>query len=88
MQDLAQFDPNSVSNPDNNIYGLPFTEEDARLILLPVQQALRDRDSELYKVQFGNPSLLSQQRVLGLMQFAYSSRADRAATQVEDAPDC
>ncbi|MCU7552132.1 agmatinase family protein [Chitinophagaceae bacterium LB-8] len=36
MADLAQFDPNSVSNPENNIYGLPFTEEDARLILLPV----------------------------------------------------
>jgi agmatinase len=36
MADLAKFDPNSVSNPDNNIYGLPFTEEDARLVLLPV----------------------------------------------------
>jgi agmatinase len=36
MADLSTFDPNSVSNPDNNIYGLPFTEEDARLILLPV----------------------------------------------------
>jgi agmatinase len=36
MADLAKFDPNSVSNPDNNIFGLPFTEEDARLVLLPV----------------------------------------------------
>lgn len=36
MADLDKFDPNSVSNPDNNIYGLPFTEEDARLVLLPV----------------------------------------------------
>ncbi len=36
MADLSKFDPNSVGNPDNNIFGLPFTEEDARLILLPV----------------------------------------------------
>jgi agmatinase len=27
---------NSVSNPNNNIFGLPFSEEDARLIILPV----------------------------------------------------
>jgi len=36
MADLSQFDPNSVGNPNNNIFGLPFSEEDARLILLPV----------------------------------------------------
>jgi agmatinase len=36
MTDLSNFDPNSVGNPDNNIFGLPFTEEDARLIILPV----------------------------------------------------
>lgn len=36
MADLSQFDPNSVSNPNNNIFGLPFTEEDADLILIPV----------------------------------------------------
>lgn len=36
MADLSQFNPNSVGNPNNNIFGLPFTEEDASLVLLPV----------------------------------------------------
>lgn len=36
MADLSLFDPNAASNPDNNIFGLPFTEEDARLVILPV----------------------------------------------------
>lgn len=36
MADLSRFDANAVGNPNNNIFGLPFTEEDARLVLLPV----------------------------------------------------
>ncbi len=36
MTDLSQFDPNSVSNPNNNIFGLPFSEEDSRLVIIPV----------------------------------------------------
>jgi len=36
MADLTNFDPNSVGNPNNGIFGLPFTQEDAKLILLPV----------------------------------------------------
>jgi len=36
MPDLSTYDPNSVGNPDNNIFGLPTTEEDARLVILPV----------------------------------------------------
>lgn len=36
MTDLSHFDPNAASNPLNNIFGLPFTEEDARLVILPV----------------------------------------------------
>lgn len=36
MTDLSQFDPNKVGNPNNNIFGLPFSEEDARLVILPV----------------------------------------------------
>jgi len=36
MADLSLFDPNAAGNPKNNIFGLPFTEEDARLVLLPV----------------------------------------------------
>jgi agmatinase len=36
MTDLSHFDPNAASNPNNNIFGLPFTEEDARLVILPI----------------------------------------------------
>jgi len=36
MTDLSKFDPNSVSNPHNNIFGLPFNEDEARLVILPV----------------------------------------------------
>jgi agmatinase len=36
MADLSLFDSNAVGNPNNNVFGLPFTEDDARLVLLPV----------------------------------------------------
>lgn len=36
MVDLSNFDPNNVSNPNNNIFGLPTTEEGARVIILPI----------------------------------------------------
>lgn len=36
MVDISNFDPNSVSNPNNNIFGLPTSEDNARLIILPV----------------------------------------------------
>lgn len=36
MVDLTSFDPNNVSNPNNNIFGLPSTEEDARVIIIPI----------------------------------------------------
>jgi len=36
MVDLSQYDPNSISNPNNNIFGLPTSEENARLIIIPV----------------------------------------------------
>ena len=36
MTDLSQFDPNSVGNPNNNIFGLPFTEQESRLVILPI----------------------------------------------------
>lgn len=36
MSDLSLFDQNFVGNPNNNIFGLPFTEEEARLVILPV----------------------------------------------------
>ena len=36
MINFKDFDPNGASNPSNNIYGFPTTEEDARLVILPV----------------------------------------------------
>lgn len=36
MTDLSGFDPSSVGNPNNNIFGLPFSEEDSRLVILPI----------------------------------------------------
>jgi agmatinase len=36
MFDLTEFDPNSAGNPNNNIFGLPITEDEARLVILPI----------------------------------------------------
>ncbi|MBC7554826.1 MAG: agmatinase family protein [Taibaiella sp.] len=36
MQDYSNFDPNSLGLKSNNIFGLPFNEESAGLVLLPV----------------------------------------------------
>lgn len=36
MLDISNYDPNSVGNPNNNIFGLPTNEDSARLIILPV----------------------------------------------------
>jgi len=36
MIDLTHFDTDSVANPNNGIFGLPFSENDSRLIILPV----------------------------------------------------
>ncbi len=36
MTDLSNFDSNGPSNPKNNIFGLPFTEDEARLVILPI----------------------------------------------------
>lgn len=36
MTNFEHFDPNGASNPSNNIYGFPTTEEEARLVILPV----------------------------------------------------
>ena len=36
MVDLSNFDPNSAGNPNNNIFGLPITEDEARLVILPI----------------------------------------------------
>jgi agmatinase len=36
MSNFLDFDPNCASNPTNNIFGFPITEEEARLVILPV----------------------------------------------------
>lgn len=36
MVDLTHFDTDSVANPNNGIFGLPFSEEDSKLIILAV----------------------------------------------------
>lgn len=36
MINLNQYDPNAVGNPNNNVFGLPTNEDDARLIIVPV----------------------------------------------------
>lgn len=36
MDNLENFDPNSASNPNNNIFGLPTSEDNASLVILPV----------------------------------------------------
>lgn len=36
MTDLSNFNPDSAGNPNYNIFGLPFTEETARVVILPV----------------------------------------------------
>jgi agmatinase len=36
MDDFSNYDPNTVGNPNNNIFGLPTSEENAKLIILPV----------------------------------------------------
>lgn len=36
ITDLSRFDPNGVSIANNNLFGLPFKEHDAALVILPV----------------------------------------------------
>ena len=36
MVDLSNYDPNDVSNPNNNIFGLPTNEDNAQLVIVPI----------------------------------------------------
>ncbi len=36
MPHLDQFNPNTVGNPNNNIFGLPSNEAESLLVVLPV----------------------------------------------------
>lgn len=36
MADLSQFDVNGAGNPNNNIFGLPFSEEESKVVIIPI----------------------------------------------------
>jgi agmatinase len=36
MADYTSFDVNSAGNPNNNIFGLPFSEEESRVVIVPI----------------------------------------------------
>ncbi len=56
MADLTYFDPNSAGNPNNNVFGLPFSEADAKLIILPVPWEVT--------VSFGSGTARSAEQVM------------------------
>jgi agmatinase len=56
MADLSNFDPNSAGNPNNNIFGLPFTEEEARVVILPVPWEVT--------VSFGSGTARSSEQIM------------------------
>lgn len=56
MFDLSTFDPNSAGNPNNNIFGLPISEDDARLVILPIPWEVT--------VSFGSGTARSAEQVM------------------------
>ncbi len=56
MIDLSTFDPNSAGNPNNNLFGLPFSEDDAKLVLLPVPWEVN--------VSFGSGTARSAEQIM------------------------
>ena len=40
MVDLTNFDPNGAGNPNNNVFGLPFSEEEAKLVAERTQKII------------------------------------------------
>jgi agmatinase len=56
MIDLSQFDPNDVGNPNNNVFGLPFTEAEARVVILPVPWEVT--------VSFGSGTARSSEQIM------------------------
>jgi len=56
MIDLSKFDPNNAGNPNNNVFGLPFSEEEARLVLLPVPWEVT--------VSFGSGTARSSEQIM------------------------
>jgi agmatinase len=56
MTDLSLFDPNSAGNPNNNVFGLPFSEEDARVVIVPVPWEVT--------VSFGSGTARSSEQIM------------------------
>ena len=56
MADLTYFDPNSAGNPNNNVFGLPFSEQDARVVIVPVPWEVT--------VSFGSGTARSAEQVM------------------------
>jgi agmatinase len=56
MVDLSNFDPNCAGNPNNNIFGLPFSEDEARVVILPVPWEVT--------VSFGSGTARSAEQVM------------------------
>jgi agmatinase len=56
MTDLSHFDPNSAGNPNNNVFGLPFSEDDARVVILPVPWEVT--------VSFGSGTARSSEQIM------------------------
>lgn len=56
MADLTYFDPNGAGNPNNNVFGLPFSEADARVVILPVPWEVT--------VSFGSGTARSSEQVM------------------------
>ena len=56
MIDLSGFDPNGAGNPNNNVFGLPFSEQDARLVILPVPWEVT--------VSFGSGTARSSEQIM------------------------
>src|SRR5215217_6542367 len=56
MTDLSLFDPNSAGNPNNNVFGLPFSEDDARVVILPIPWEVT--------VSFGSGTARSSEQIM------------------------
>lgn len=56
MAELKYFDPNSAGNPNNNVFGLPFSEADARVVIVPIPWEVT--------VSFGSGTARSSEQIM------------------------
>ncbi len=54
--DLSTFDPDGAANPNNNIFGLPFSETESRVVILPVPWEVT--------VSFGSGTARSSEQIM------------------------